>query len=112
VARVPLLGASGLNPNEKKTKMSRKILSLAGFYLLRKEGLSPLASNVPHKVAAICPNAEPDDGTVPFEDVRAVATEGALATAVDGSPAVFVSLWAHDQRLHPGHDRTPPRRGA
>jgi hypothetical protein len=92
--------------------MSRKILSLAGFYLLRKEGLSPLVSDASGKVAAICPNAEPDDGTVPVEDVRAVATEGALATAVDGSPAVFVSLWAHDQRLHPGHDRTPPRRGA
>jgi hypothetical protein len=108
--RASALGASSLEPKEKK--MSRKILSLAGFYLLRKEGLSPLASETPGKVAAVCPNAEPDDGTVPVEDVRAVATEAALATALDGSPAVLVSLWAHDQRLHPGHDRTPPRRGA
>ena len=92
--------------------MSRKILSLAGLYLLRKEGVIPFAFETPSKVAAACPKAEPDDGTVPVEDVRAVATEGARATAVDGSPAVFVSLWAHDQRLHPGHDRTPPRRGA
>lgn len=92
--------------------MSRKILSLAGLYLLRKEGVGALASDTPRKLTVACPYAGPDDGTVPFEDVRAVATEGALATAVDGSPAVFVSLWAHDQRLHPGHDRTPPRRGA
>jgi len=93
--------------------MSRKILSLAGLYLFRKEGVSVHASGAPSKVAAVCPQAsEPDDGTVPFEDVRAVATEGALATAVDASPAVLVSLWAHDQRLHPGQDRTPPRRGA
>jgi hypothetical protein len=85
--------------------MSRKILSLAGHYLLRKEGVS--------KAAAVCPQAsEPDDGTVPVEVVRAVATEGALATAVDASPAVLVSLWAHDQRLHPGQDRPLPRRGA
>jgi hypothetical protein len=55
---------------------------------------------------------ETDDGTVPVEDVRAVATEGALATAVDGSPAVVVSLWAQDRRLHPDKDRCPPRRGA
>jgi hypothetical protein len=93
--------------------MSRKILSLAGFYLLRKEGVSAFGSDTPSKAAAVCPRAsDPDDGTVPVEDVRAVATEGALATAVDGSPAVLVSLWAHDRRLHPGQDRTPPRRGA
>jgi hypothetical protein len=93
--------------------MSRKILSLAGLYLLRKERVSPFSSKTRSRAAAVCPRAsEPDDGTVPFEDVRAVATEGALATAVDASPAVLVSLWAHDQRLHPGHDRTPPRRGA
>ncbi len=93
--------------------MPRKILSLAGLYLLRKEGISPLASEPRSKAAAVCPKAsEPDDGTVPVEDVRAVATEGALATAVDASPAVLVSLWAHDQRLHPGQDRSPPRRGA
>jgi len=93
--------------------MSRKILSLAGVYLLRKEGIIPFAFGTESKAATLCPKAsEPDDGTVPVEDVRAVATEGALATAVDGSPAAFVSLWAHDQRLHPGHDRTPPRRGA
>jgi hypothetical protein len=86
----------------KETKMSRKILSLAGHYLLRKEGVSPLASETP-KAALVCPRAAvPDDGTVPVEDVRAVATETALATAVDASPAVLVSLWAHDQRLHPG----------
>jgi hypothetical protein len=48
-----------------------------------------------------------DDGTVPFEDVRAVATEGALTTAADASPAVLVSLWAQDERLHRGR----PRRG-
>jgi hypothetical protein len=89
--------------------MSRKILSLAGHYLLRKEGVSAHAE-IPSKVAAVCPQAsEPDDGTVPVEDVRAVATEGALATAVDASPAVLVSLWAHDRRLHPGQDRTPPK---
>jgi hypothetical protein len=70
--------------------MSRKILSLAGLYLL------------PHSKGGT------DDGSVPVEDVRAVATEGALATAVDASPAVLVSLWAHDERLHRG-DR--PRRG-
>jgi hypothetical protein len=93
--------------------MSRKILSLAGHYLLRKEGVRPFAFESPSKVAAVCPLAlEPDDGTVRVEDVRAVATEGALATAVDASPAVLVSLWAHDQRLHPGQDRPPPRRGA
>jgi hypothetical protein len=70
--------------------------------------VSPLTSEAPIK-AAVCPKAaEPDDGTVPVEDVRAVATEAALATAVDASPAVLVSLWAHDERLHRG-DR--PRRG-
>lgn len=93
--------------------MSRNILSLAGHYLFRNERVSTFAFDAPSKAAAVCPRAsEPDDGTVPVEDVRAVATEGALATAVDASPAVLVSLWAHDQRLHPGHDRTPPRRGA
>lgn len=70
--------------------MSRKILSLAGFYLLP------------------CGRTGNDDGTVPVEDVRAVATEGALATAVDASPAVVVSLWAQDERLHRGGR---PRRG-
>ena len=70
--------------------MSRKILSLAGLYLLPARG-----------------KANNDDGTVPVEDVRDVATEGALATAVDSSPAVLVSLWAHDDRLHRGR----PRRG-
>ena len=99
--------------NPKETKMSRKILSLAGHYLLRKEGVSAFSSETPSKAAAVCPRAsEPDDGTVPVEDVRAVATEGALATAVDASPAVLVSLWAHDRRLHPGQDRPLPRRGA
>ena len=82
---------------KKKRKMSRKILSLAGLYLLpRSPGRRRRASE------------EPDDGTVPVEDVRAVATEGALATAVDASPAVVVSLWAHDQRLHP--NSRPSRR--
>jgi hypothetical protein len=69
--------------------MPRKILSLAGLYLL------------PYG------RTGNDDGTVPVEDVRAVATEGALATAVDASPAVLVSLWAQDERLHRGR----PRRG-
>ncbi|MFZ1105190.1 MAG: hypothetical protein WAN86_20455 [Hyphomicrobiaceae bacterium] len=70
--------------------MSRKLPTLAGLCLLpRSRGCN-------------------DDGTVPVEDVRDVATEGALATAVDASPAVLVSLWAHDERLHRG-DR--PRRG-
>jgi hypothetical protein len=69
--------------------MSRKILSLAGLYLVPRG------------------RAGTDDGTVPVEDVRDVATEGALATAVDASPAVLVSLWAHDDRLHRGR----PRRG-
>jgi hypothetical protein len=91
-----------LKAKPKEKKMSRKILSLAGHYLLRKEGVSPLASDT-RKAAQACPEASvPDDGTVPFEDVRAVATETALATAADVSPAVLVSLWAHDQRLHPG----------
>jgi hypothetical protein len=79
--------------------MSRTITSLAG--LLRRARASKLA----YRRGA-------DDGTVPVEDVRAVATEGALATAVDASPAVLVSLWAHDRRLHPDKDRCPPRRGA
>jgi hypothetical protein len=106
------LGVSGLEP-ERNEKMSRKILSLAGHYLLRKEGINALASELPSKAAAVCPKAsEPHDGTVPVEDVRAVATEGALATAVDASPAVLVSLWAHDRRLHPGQDRPLPRRSA
>ena len=70
--------------------MSRKILTLAGLFL------------------PPCGKSANDDGTVPVEDVRAVATEGALATAVDASPAVLVSLWAQDERLHRG-DR--PRRG-
>jgi hypothetical protein len=79
--------------------MPRKILSLAGHYILRKEGVTPASP----KVALACPKASaPDDGTVPVEDVRAVATETALATAVDASPAVLVSLWAHDERLHRG----------
>src|SRR5690606_488518 len=67
--------------------MSRKILSLAGHYLLRKEGVVPLASET-SKVAQACPQASaPDDGTVPIADMRAVATETALASAVDASPA-------------------------
>jgi hypothetical protein len=87
--------------------MSGKIMNLAGHYLFRKEGVSPLASAAP-KVARICPKSSvPDDGTVPVEDVRAVATETALATAVDASPAVLVSLWAHDERLHRGGRRSP-----
>ena len=70
--------------------MSKKLPTLAGLYLFpRGKGAN-------------------DDGTVPVEDVRDVATEGALAAAVDASPAVLVSLWAHDERLHRG-DR--PRRG-
>lgn len=69
--------------------MSRKILSLAGLHLRRSR-------------------SGKDDGTVSVEDVRAVATEAALATAVDASPGVLVSLWAQDQRLHRS-DR--PRRG-
>jgi hypothetical protein len=87
---------------KKRTKMSRKILSLAGHYLLRKEGVIPFASHT--GAARACPKGSvaPDDGTVPVEDVRAVATETALATAVDASPAVLVSLWAHDERLHRG----------
>lgn len=50
------------------------------------------------------------DGAVPAEDMRAVATEAALAVAVDASPAVLVTLWARDQRLHPG--QCGPRRRA
>jgi hypothetical protein len=95
--------------------MSRKILSLAGLYLLRKEGLKPRLSETPIEAAVCAKASEPDDGTVPVEDVRAVATEAALATAVDASPAVLVSLWAHDQRLHRSDryrsDRSPFRRG-
>jgi hypothetical protein len=84
--------------------MSRKILSLAGFHLLPR---SPKRwRNTAHESTR-----EPDDGTVAVEDVRAIATEGALATAVDASPAVLVSLWAHDERLHPSsrHSRLPRR---
>jgi hypothetical protein len=69
--------------------MSKKILSLAGLYLPPRSRTS-------------------NDGTVPLDEVRDVATEGALATAVDASPAVLVSLLAHDERLHRA-DR--PRRG-
>jgi hypothetical protein len=87
--------------------MSRKILSLAGHYLLRKEGVNAFASEP--RAARACANAAvPDDGTVPVEDVRALATETALATALDASPAVLPSLWAQDQRLHP---RPHHRRG-
>jgi hypothetical protein len=93
--------------------MPRKIMSLAGPLLFRREGGHALSEEARRKAAAGCPKAsEPDDGTVPVEDVRAVATEAALVTAVDASPAVLVSLWAHDQRLHPGHDRALPRRSA
>jgi hypothetical protein len=79
--------------------MSRKILSLAGFHLLPRSPKRRRSTR------------EPDDGTVPVEDVRAIATEGALATAVDASPAVLVSLWAHDERLHPSsrHSRLSRR---
>jgi hypothetical protein len=51
------------------------------------------------------------DGAAPVEDVRAVATEAALAAAVDVSPAVLVTLWAHDQRLHPEHRPAVRRSG-
>jgi hypothetical protein len=73
--------------------MSREILSLAGYYLMprRKEARED----------------DSNDGAVPVEDVRAIATEAALATSVDSSPAVLVSLWAQDERLHRGR----PRRG-
>ncbi len=95
--------------------MSRKILSLAGLYLLPKRGQTPrfhAGIETPNVGGEGSDPARTCDGTVPVEDVRAVATEGALATAVDASPAVLVSLWAHDQRLHPGKDRCPPRRGS
>ena len=78
------------NTQPSRTRMSRKILSLAGHYLRSPDP------------------RDSDDGTVPVEDVRAVAIEAALATAVDASPAVLPSLWARDERLHRG-DR--PRRG-
>jgi hypothetical protein len=91
--------------------MSRTILSLTGLYLFRKEEASPVTSAAPSKSTAVRRDAsQPDDGTVPVEDVRAVATEAALAAAVDASPAVLVSLWAHDRRLHRS-DRSHPRRG-
>lgn len=83
---------SGMKINQAERHMTRKILSRAGVYL------------------PPWPRAESDNGAVPVEDVRAVATEAALATAVDASPAVLVSLWAHDERLHPG-DHPLPRRG-
>ena len=51
------------------------------------------------------------DDAVTVEDVRAVATEAALASAVDASPAVLVTLWAHDQRLHPEHRAAVRRTG-
>jgi hypothetical protein len=50
------------------------------------------------------------DGAVPAETVRAVATEAALVTSVDASPAALVALWAQDRRLHP--ERRGPRRRA
>ena len=68
--------------------MPKRIMSLAGFW------------------RPSCRDAN-DDGTVSIEDVRAVATEGALATSADVSPAALVSLWAYDERLH----RDRPRRG-
>jgi hypothetical protein len=78
------------------SQMSRTILSLAGYYLL------------PHgKTRSDVGETCNDDGTVPFEDVRAVATEGALTTAADASSAALVSLWPQDERLHRGR----PRRG-
>jgi hypothetical protein len=55
-----------------------------------------------------CSRADNDDGAVSAEDLRAVATEGALAAAADASPAVLISLWAHDQSLH---RQGRPRRG-
>ncbi|HEX6001748.1 MAG TPA: hypothetical protein VFZ16_20485 [Hyphomicrobiaceae bacterium] len=83
--------------------MSRKILSLAGYYVFRKEDVGRHGDDA-SKVA--CPQITvPNDGTVPVEDMRDVATETALASAVDASPAVLVSLWAQDGRLHPARGR-------
>ncbi|HEX5958215.1 MAG TPA: hypothetical protein VFY92_06105 [Hyphomicrobiaceae bacterium] len=86
--------------------MSRKILSLTGYYLLRKEDVGRHSRDDALKVAQACPQAAvPDDGSVPVNDMRDVATETALASAVDASPAVLVSLWAQDERLHPTRGR-------
>jgi hypothetical protein len=49
------------------------------------------------------------EGALHMEEVRAVATEAALATAVEASPAILVALWAQGQRLHP-ELRCPHRR--
>jgi hypothetical protein len=79
-----------LQANASEQEMPRTILSLAGLWQ------SPSS------------RCDSDDGAVSAEDMRAVATEGALAAAADASPAVLVSLWAHDQRLH---REGRPRRG-
>jgi hypothetical protein len=42
--------------------------------------------------------------------LRAVSTEAGLVTSVDGSPAVLVNLWAHDERLHPYSGHRPAHR--
>jgi len=78
--------------------MIRKILSLGGGRL------TAVNENTP---------AHYGDETVAVEDVRALATEAALATSVDASPAVLIGLWSHGQRLHPhGMERAPRRRAS
>lgn len=50
---------------------------------------------------------------VPASNIRALATEAALATAVDVSAAVLVPLFASDQYHHPRmRPRSPMRRAS
>jgi hypothetical protein len=75
--------------------MIRKILSLGG-----------------DRLKAVNENASRhhEDELVAVADVRALATEAALATSVDASPAVLIGMWSHGQRLHT--DQRAPRRRA
>jgi hypothetical protein len=49
---------------------------------------------------------------VPASNIRALATEAALATAVDASAAVLVPLFANDQYHQPRMRRRSPMRRA
>ena len=75
--------------------MIRKILSLGA------RPLQAVNENAPRRYG---------DELVPVAQVRALATEAALATSVDASPAVLIGMWAHGQRL--SAESRPPRRRA
>ena len=65
---------------------------------LTRRSIRPIGENRAHH-----------DEATGMADVRALATEAALAMSVDASPAVLIALWAHDERLHP-EERGPRRR--